>query len=124
VTRSIIVELVVADGAYERLSTQYQNAKVRKDAKEVCPHKENWSEPRPDTIRDGAGKSKANLVIENVSLVYQDDGTLHAWGKYTKKLGFQLKVFAEVEKEPTGDGTPEPQRKVRSFLRPHCRWRQ
>jgi hypothetical protein len=69
-TLSTVVKLVVAGGVYERLSTQYQKAKVCTDVKEACLLREIGRKPTLVHIRDDVGPAKAgiSLLIENVPM--------------------------------------------------------
>jgi hypothetical protein len=60
-TLSTVVELVVAGGVYECLSTQYQKIKVRKDVKEACLLREIGRNPALVHIRNGVGQAKEGI---------------------------------------------------------------
>ena len=89
-TLSTIVELVVARGVYERLSTQYQKIKVRTDVKEARLLREIGRNPTLVHIRDGVGQAKAGipLLIEMSLALIKTTEHLSAWVKYAQKLDF------------------------------------
>ena len=94
-TLSTIVELVVARGVYERLSTQYQKIKVRTDVKEARLLREIGRNPTLVHIRDGVGQAKAGipLLIESVPRVNQDRGTFKRVGEICAETWISVQGF-------------------------------
>jgi len=99
-----LAAVVVAAGVLDHLDIEYRNTKVCTSAAQAQNLRDIGSGKRPILVhvRDGVGKAKEGQeLLVRWRRMNEEDGKYCAWVKYARKLGFQYKIFVEVEEKPS-----------------------